>query len=85
MKKTTLGLLMMCLPLAAGADADVVQLTAEGQAVIKSFFGDLKGELVKGMKEGGPVHAMDVCHKVAPAISAAHSQISGWLGPCSSI
>lgn len=78
MKKTMLALVVSCLPLVALADTDVAQLKAEGQAVIKSFFGDLKGELVKGMQEGGPVHAMGICNTMAPAISEAHSQTSGW-------
>lgn len=78
MKRTAVALMILCLPLLANADEDMAKLTAEGKGVIKSFFGDLKGELVKGMKSGGPVHTMDVCHKVAPALAAAHSQTSGW-------
>ena len=77
MKKTIVAL-MICLPLAVSADEDVSKLTAEGQQVIQSFFTDLKGELVKGMKEGGPVHTIDVCSKVAPTLAEAHSQMSGW-------
>jgi hypothetical protein len=69
---------MFCLPLTAVAEQDVADLTAEGQQVIKAFFGDLKAELVKGMKTGGPVHTINVCSKVAPNLSEAHSQISGW-------
>jgi hypothetical protein len=69
---------MICLPLAVSAEEDVAKLTAEGKQVIKGFFGDLKGELVKGMKEGGPVHTIDVCSKVAPNLAEAHSQMSGW-------
>jgi hypothetical protein len=77
MKKMIVAL-MICLPFAAGAEEDVANLTAEGKQVIKAFFGDLKGELVKGMKEGGPVHTIDVCSKVAPNLAEAHSQMSGW-------
>jgi hypothetical protein len=78
MKKTIMMALMICLPLAVSADEDVAKLTGEGKQVIQSFFGDLKGELVKGMKEGGPVHTIDVCSKVAPNLAEAHSQMSGW-------
>ena len=78
MKKTLLALIIIGLPLVATAEQDMAQLTAEGKGVIKSFFGDLKGELVKGMKEGGPVHTINVCNKVAPSLSEAHSQMSGW-------
>ena len=77
MKKMIVAL-MICLPLAASADEDVAKLTAEGKQVIQSFFGDLKGELVKGMQAGGPVHTIDVCSKVAPTLAEAHSQTSGW-------
>ncbi|MGD8587373.1 MAG: DUF3365 domain-containing protein [Chromatiales bacterium] len=77
MKKTIVAL-MICLPLAVSAEEDVSKLTAEGKQVIQSFFGDLKGELVKGMQQGGPVPTIDVCSKVAPSLAAAHSQMSGW-------
>jgi hypothetical protein len=30
------------------------------------------------MKEGGPVHTIGVCNQVAPNLSEAHSQLSGW-------
>ncbi|MES9991118.1 MAG: DUF3365 domain-containing protein [Candidatus Thiodiazotropha sp.] len=50
----------------------------EGKGIIKAFFGDLKGELVKGMKEGGPVATTTTCNKVAPHLAEAHSQMSGW-------
>ncbi len=66
------------MPMLTSAEEDVSKLTAEGQEVIKSFFGDLKAELVKGMQEGGPVHTINVCSKVAPNLSEAHSQLSGW-------
>jgi hypothetical protein len=50
----------------------------EGKGVIKSFAGDLKGELKKGMKQGGPIKAIQVCNTVAPQLAEAHSQMSGW-------
>ena len=50
----------------------------EGKGVIKSFVGDLKGELQKGMKQGGPIKAIQVCNTVAPQLAEAHSQMSGW-------
>ena len=78
MKKQIAILLVMSLPFVAIAEEDVAKLTAEGKGVIKAFFGDLKGELVKSMKSGGPVQTIGVCHKVAPNLSEAHSQMSGW-------
>ncbi len=50
----------------------------EGKGIIKAFMGDLKGELQKGMKQGGPVNAIKVCNTVAPQLAEAHSQMSGW-------
>ncbi|MGD8913022.1 MAG: DUF3365 domain-containing protein, partial [Candidatus Thiodiazotropha sp.] len=50
----------------------------EGKGIIKAFMGDLKGELVKGMKESGPVETIAICHKVAPNLAEAHSQMSRW-------
>jgi len=78
MKKTFVVLLMLHLPFALVSADETAPLVDEGKTVIMAFFGDLKGELVKGMKEGGPVHSIDVCHKIAPNLSEAHSQISGW-------
>lgn len=78
MKKTILILMMISLPLMSTAEEDLSKLTEEGKGVIKAFFGDLKGELVKGMKQGGPVHTINICNKVAPNLSEAHSQMSGW-------
>ena len=73
-------LTLSCL-LAAGAvmaDETLQARIDEGKGVIKAFAGDLKGELKKGMKESGPTGAIDVCHKVAPHLAQAHSQMSGW-------
>jgi cytochrome c553 len=50
----------------------------EGKGVMKAYFGDLKGELVKGMKEKGPVSTISTCHTVAPSLAETHSQMSGW-------
>jgi len=51
---------------------------AEAQAIIKEFFGTLKGELEAGMKQGGPVNAITVCKGRAPAISEEMSAKHGW-------
>ena len=68
------------LPLSgpARAAAEVDELTAEARGIVKGFFSQLKGELQAGMKEGGPVNAVSVCHVKAPAIAANASKISGW-------
>lgn len=50
----------------------------EGKGIIKAFMGDLKGELQKGMKQGGPLQTIEVCNTLAPQLAEAHSQMSGW-------
>ena len=54
------------------------QLSLEGRKIVKSFFEELKGELGKAMKEGGPVNAIQVCQIEAPAISIGTSERTGW-------
>ncbi|KUJ71168.1 DUF3365 domain-containing protein [Thiomicrospira sp. WB1] len=50
----------------------------EARQLVKSYMGQLKPELKKGMKNGGPVNAIDVCHTKAPQIAADLSEQSGW-------
>jgi mono/diheme cytochrome c family protein len=72
-------LILACLAASPALAGDDMQANvAEGKGIIKAFFGDLKGELVKGMKEHGPVDTISTCHKVAPNLAVAHSQMSGW-------
>ncbi len=59
------------------ADEQVKQRAAKSKVVVKEFFGELKGELVKAMKEGGPLNAINVCNKSAPYIAHAMSQKHG--------
>ena len=51
---------------------------AEAKAIVKEFFTDLKGELQGAIKEGGPVSAIAVCQKRAPAIAQELSEKTGW-------
>jgi len=76
MKKVVLT--AMLLGLSFTVNADMNQHKAEAKKITGEFFAELKGELVKGMKAGGPVTAIGVCHTLAPAIAEKHSQKSGW-------
>jgi len=76
MKKLIFPALLLCLPLAAMADT--AALKAEAKQITGAFFKELKGELVKGMKAGGPIAAIGVCNSLAPLIAAKHSNESGW-------
>jgi hypothetical protein len=69
---------LLTLGATAVADESMQATINEGKGVIKAFAGDLKGELKKGMKEGGPEKAIEVCKTVAPQLAEAHGQMSGW-------
>lgn len=76
MRKMIMTGLLLCLPFGAGAD-EMKKNIAESKQVIQGFFTELKGELGKAMKQGGPINAIDVCHKLAPAIAKKHGDKSG--------
>ena len=79
MKLSAAVLFASLLPLGGAMADDAMQANIdEGKGIIKAFAGDLKGELKKGMKEGGPMKALQVCNTVAPHIAEAHSQMSRW-------
>jgi hypothetical protein len=77
MKKSLIyAALFFSVPFQASAETD--QYTAEAKKITAAFFEELKGELGKGMKAGGPVAAIGVCNNLAPAIAMKYSQDSGW-------
>ena len=76
MKKLAIAVMLSGLPFTASADID--QHKAEAKKITGAFFEELKGELGKGIKAGGPVAAIGVCNTRAPAIAQEHSQSSGW-------
>ncbi len=78
MWKKAMGLVALVAMAGAVQAADVAVLKQAGRQIAKQFLGTLKPELKKAMKAGGPVHAIEVCHKKAPAITAAMSQKTGW-------
>lgn len=63
---------------AAPALADTAKNTTDSRAAVKTFFGQLKGELVAALKSGGPVNAISACNAKAPAIAAHLSEKKGW-------
>ena len=68
MKKTLL-LLGLCLSLGGSFAQDSEPLVAASRAAVKVYATRLKGELVKAMKSGGPLQAIEVCHGKAPMIA----------------
>ena len=53
-------------------------LLSESRKVVKQFGGELKGELLSSLKEGGPLNAVSVCSQRAPAIAENISQGKSW-------
>lgn len=54
------------------------QMVNESKLAIKDFAAQLKGELMAGMKKGGPVGAIKVCNRVAEEIARNSSEKQGW-------
>jgi uncharacterized protein DUF3365 len=58
--------------------ADKQQMIEESQLAIKTFSTELKSKLQQGMKKGGPVTAIQVCHTTAANIAQLVSKQYGW-------
>lgn len=78
MKKVLLLTLFCAVSAAPVSAVNLDQRASESRAVVKAFMGELKGQLKAGLKEGGPVKAIDVCNVKAPAIAMAQSKKHGW-------
>jgi len=74
-------LLLTMIPLASLADdaaaTTVPTWVEQSRQLATQLGGELKAELTKAVAEGGPVAAIDVCHRRAPEIAARLSQQSG--------
>ena len=55
---------------------DVLQ--EDAMKIVKQFAGGLKPQLKEAMQEGGPLHAIEVCSRQAPALAQSLSDESGW-------
>jgi hypothetical protein len=51
---------------------------AESRKLTQSFAEQLRGELVRAIKAGGPESAIPVCHSAAPAITEEMAAEKGW-------
>ena len=80
MKKLISFALLCTIPTAAvlAEQDDLQQRANESRVVVKQFMTQLKGELGRAIKAGGPVEAINVCNKVAPAIAKSESDKHGW-------
>ena len=67
--------LILVMPVEAG---DLEKRVKASRLAVKTFMGQLKGELQAAMKAGGPVNAIKICKLKAPAIAARISKMHGW-------
>jgi hypothetical protein len=58
--------------------SDLQGFVQDSRALVKAFARDLKKELQAAIKEGGPVHAISVCHVRAPELARAMSEPLEW-------
>ncbi len=79
MKKRQLAVVVLCLVSGAvlARNAETDQRVAASRAAVKAFATQLKGQLVKAMKSGGPVKAVGVCNLKAPEIAHSVSAAKG--------
>lgn len=80
MKKSLVSLALVTFMASATpmAAEDKEQRLSESRQTVKAFGQSLKSELQTAMKSGGPVHAIQVCNQVAPAIASDISLEKGW-------
>jgi len=77
-KLITAALLSASISSVAFAAEDTSADLKEARTLVKAFGGELKPELQKAMKAGGPVHAVGFCHGEAPKIAMDLAKKSGW-------
>ena len=63
---------------AAGGQPSDAERAAESRKLTKSFAEQLRGELVRAIKAGGPESAIAVCNSAAPAITEELAAEKGW-------
>ena len=78
MKRAIVLFVLGIFPLSQVFADEMAQRAAESRAVVKEFASELKTELKRALKEGGPVKAITVCNAVAPAIANQQSKKHGW-------
>jgi hypothetical protein len=77
MKRAVLLLLISCQFGLARGDS-IEERTAACRGIAMEFMSALKAELMKAMKEEGPVNAIKVCKNRAPEIAGQKSRATGW-------
>lgn len=70
-------LLLVLAPVACAPASEEEPRLEASRALVQSFGARLKRELKKGLEQGGPVAAVQVCKDVAPQIASELSRQSG--------
>lgn len=78
MNRSILATAALCSLLSLPAAAELLEqqsdkLVSDARALVKTFAGSLKQELLAAIKEGGLVNGIGVCNTVAPHIAEANS------------
>lgn len=60
------------------AQSDEQLLQEASEKLIMDFMGEMKGELMKAVSEGGMAGAIKVCKEMAPAVMARYAEHPGW-------
>lgn len=76
-RTATLALLLL-FPAALAAPPEAETLVREARLAVESFQKELQGELMAGLKAGGPAKAIEVCRTRAPEIAAERSKETGF-------
>jgi len=69
---------LLILALSPAVAGEIEDRLAASRAAIKEFSTSLKGALKAAMASGGPVHAIEICNEIAPAIADEISEDRGW-------
>lgn len=77
MKKKLIPMVLLVLSTAVSAESEK-QMIVESKQSIKHFSAQLKSKLQEGMKQGGPVQAIQVCNTAAEQIQNQISGQQGW-------
>ena len=78
MKQVIAGVCIFVLAVGHAWAAEDDERVAASRATVKEFMQSLKGELQKGMQEGGPVNAIGVCNRTARGIANTYSVRNDW-------
>lgn len=78
MKRVVSSVILLLVFTGAVRASSFEERAGESREAVREFAGELKGELLAALEEGGPVNAVTVCSRKAPAIAERMSSDTGW-------